>query len=145
MSISRRFSSVLASATSGVIFGQAYVHDYFLDNQRRIARERRSQLRGLRSNLALSDATFLIKLSNEFHLPCVGVPHNDNFVVAGRMTRWSASSLPRERNYRRVVRGQYPLVDIDDLAIERGGALAGSVEGPFERRQGRIEASKERS
>src|SRR3989337_3681897 len=45
-------------------------------------REVRSQLRGLWSNLALSDATLLINLSNESHLPCIGVPHNDDFVVA---------------------------------------------------------------
>jgi hypothetical protein len=32
------------------------------------------QLRDLRSNLGLSDATFLINLSNESHLPCAAVP-----------------------------------------------------------------------
>ena len=46
------------------------------------AREGRSQLRGLRSNLALSDSIFLIDLSDQSHLPRIGVSHNDDFVVA---------------------------------------------------------------
>src|SRR5262245_26400433 len=39
-------------------------------------------LRPFRCNLDLSEAAFLINLSNEPHLPCVGVPHNDDFVIA---------------------------------------------------------------
>ena len=39
-------------------------------------------LRGFRSGLPLSDTASLINLSNESHPPCVGVSHNDDFVVA---------------------------------------------------------------
>jgi hypothetical protein len=38
--------------------------------------------RDLRSNLGLSDAAFLITLSNESHLPCAAVAHNNDFVIA---------------------------------------------------------------
>jgi hypothetical protein len=45
-------------------------------------KKERPPLRDLGSNLAFSDATFLINLSNKSHLPSVAIPHNDDFVVA---------------------------------------------------------------
>src|SRR5690349_17125675 len=41
-----------------------------------------AMLRDLRSNLALGDTTFLINLSNQPHLPCVGIAHNNYLVIA---------------------------------------------------------------
>jgi hypothetical protein len=57
-----------------------------------LSTSRGPQLRNLRSNLASSDATLLIDLGNESHLPCVDVPHNDDFVIA--FTKLD-ESLPR--------------------------------------------------
>jgi hypothetical protein len=53
----------------------------FVSRHRRIQKAAQ-QLRHLRGNLGLSDATFLINLSNESHLPCAAVPHNNDFVIA---------------------------------------------------------------
>jgi len=53
----------------------------FVSRRRRIQKTA-LQLRDLRGNPGLSDATFLINLSNESHLPCAAVPHNNDFVIA---------------------------------------------------------------